>query len=202
MRTVAGLWRWRRSALWRRTDRVEAWTALVAAVLIAVAVPLVGWTASARSADALRRSALAQHERHHQVPATVLRQRPQPPADPDPETSTDRAGHRRVVATWTAPDGTLHTETVAAALRSPEPGDRFTLWTDARGRVVAPPMDDHTVRTHAALAGIGAAAATAGLVEYVRRLVVRQLVRLRYTAWDRAWEKAGPDWGRTMGTGT
>ena len=46
-----------------------------------------------------------------------------------------------------------------------------------------------------------AALLAAGLIEGVRRLVVWRMVRLRYDRWDQAWDKAGPDWGRT-GTGS
>ncbi|CAM5432351.1 putative protein OS=Streptomyces antimycoticus OX=68175 GN=SANT12839_015160 PE=4 SV=1 [Streptomyces antimycoticus] len=46
------------------------------------------------------------------------------------------------------------------------------------------------------LAGIGAAGATAVLVDGARRLVVWQLMRRRYAQWDLAWERAGQDWGR------
>ncbi|BFO19345.1 hypothetical protein SHKM778_57330 [Streptomyces sp. KM77-8] len=70
--------------------------------------------------------------------------------------------------------------------------------TGAPGR---PPLDAATATTHAVLAGVGAALVTAALVEGWRRLIVRSMVRRRYARWDRAWDKAGPDWGRT-GTGS
>jgi hypothetical protein len=55
--------------------------------------------------------------------------------------------------------------------------------------------------THAVLAGFGVTLLTAALAEGARRLVVWYLVRRRYACWDRAWERVGPDWGRT-GTGS
>ncbi|MCZ9341509.1 hypothetical protein NGM37_27480, partial [Streptomyces sp. TRM76130] len=61
--------------------------------------------------------------------------------------------------------------------------------------------DAATAATHAVLAGTGAALATAALAEGARRLVVWRMVRRRYARWDREWDRAGPDWGRT-GTGS
>lgn len=51
------------------------------------------------------------------------------------------------------------------------------------------------------LAGCGAGMLTALLVEGIRRLIVWRLDRRRDALWDQAWDRAGPDWGRT-GTGS
>ncbi|MDR3083818.1 MAG: hypothetical protein LBV60_23365, partial [Streptomyces sp.] len=79
--------------------------------------------------------------------------------------------------------------------------DHFTVWTDDHGRIVDRPLDGATATTHAVLAGVGAATVIVGLVEGCRRLIVWRMVRRRYARWDQAWDKAGPDWGRT-GTGS
>ncbi|MEV6755162.1 hypothetical protein [Streptomyces sp. NPDC051214] len=201
MRALVGLWRWRHNPLRRRTDLVEAWLALVAVLLIAVSVPLAGFAVGDASRDALLQSVRQQREVRHEVAGMVIKKISGPPVDPDPETSSARDRHSRVLAEWTAPDGTAHTGAVVAALQSPDPGDRFRLWTDEHGQVVGRPLDDATAGTHAALAGIGAAAAVAGLIEGARRIVVWRIVVRRHDRWDQAWEKAGPDWGRT-GTGS
>ncbi|MEU3741848.1 MULTISPECIES: hypothetical protein [unclassified Streptomyces] len=201
MRALVGLWRWRHNPLRRKTDLVEAWVACVAVLLIAVAAPLAGLAIGGASRDALLQSVRDQHKARHEVAGTVIRKVSRPPVDPDPETSSARDRHSRVLAEWTAPDGTAHSGTVVAALRSPDPGDRFRLWTNEHGQVVGRPLDDATASTHAALAGIGAAVAVAGLVEGVRRIAVWRIVLRRYDRWDQAWDRAGPDWGRT-GTGS
>ncbi|GAA2529715.1 hypothetical protein GCM10010398_13330 [Streptomyces fimbriatus] len=85
-------------------------------------------------------------------------------------------------------------------LEDPRPGDRFGIWTDGQGRVAARPLDSATATTHAVLAGFAAALVAAALAEGGRRLIVWRMVRRRYARWDRAWGRAGPDWGRT-GTG-
>lgn len=132
--------------------------------------------------------------------ATVTRKLDRSPLDADPETSTGREMRTRVLADWTAPDGTAQHGTVLANLEEPHQGDHFTIWTDAQGRIVARPLDSATATTHAVLAGFGAALLGIGLVESARRLIVWRMVRRRYARWDQAWDRAGPDWGRT-GTG-
>ncbi|MGW0532436.1 Rv1733c family protein [Streptomyces sp. NPDC003032] len=200
MRAVVGLWRWRHNPLRRGTDIVEAWVALAALVLIVVAAPVIGTLTTGLTRDALLASVREQREDRHAVVGTVLRKVSSPPLDPDPETASARDAHSRVLARWTAPDGTDRSGVVMAKLGAPGPGDRFRLWTDERGRVVGRPLDTATATTHAALAGFGAAAASAALIEGTRRLVLWRIVRGRHARLDRAWAKAGPDWGRT-GTG-
>ncbi|MFE9767511.1 hypothetical protein ACFYPC_23805 [Streptomyces sp. NPDC005808] len=197
MRAIGGLWRWRHNPLRRGTDLAEAWLALAAVVLILAVVPLVGAAVGALAHSALQQSVRDQRAARHEVVATVDRKLSDSPLDPDPETASGRDAHSRVIATWTAPDGTSQHGAVTAALKSPVPGDQFTLWTDPHGRIAARPLDSATATTHAVLAGFGAAAMAAGLVEGGRRLIVWRMVRRRYARWDRAWDKAGPDWGRT-----
>ncbi|MET9508519.1 hypothetical protein ABZX62_08565 [Streptomyces flavidovirens] len=197
MRTAVAVWRRRHSPLCRTTDLVEAWVTFAVALLITFAAPAAGWLCGTLTHAALRESVRVQHEQRHRTTAFVVRAAPEPTVIPDPEISTERATHTRVVANWTAYDGTRHTGTVTTTQRVARPGDRFEVWTDERGRVVSRPMDDATASTHAAIAGIGAGAATAALFEGGRRLVVWRLTLRRYARLDQAWAKAGPDWGRT-----
>lgn len=200
MRAISGLWRWRHNPLRRTTDLAEAWVALAALLLILLVAPVVGSLTGGLAQDALQESVREQRASRHLVTATVVRKVAGSPMDVDPETSSGRDIRTRVVADWTAPDGTAHHAAVLASLDSPAPGDRFTIWTDRQGRTVARPLDPATASTHAVLAGFGAALLAAGLVEGGRRLVVWRMVRRRYARWDQAWDKTGPDWGRT-GTG-
>lgn len=197
MRAIVGLWRWRHNPLCRGTDLAEAWLALVALVSIVVAVPVVGVCTTSLARDALLASVHQQRAERHAITGTVLREVASPPVDPDPETSSARDARSRVLARWQAPDHTDRRGVVLSELESPRPGDRFRLWTDERGRVVGRPLDDATATTHAVLAGFGAATASVGIVEGTRRLILWRIVRARHERLDRAWEKAGPDWGRT-----
>ena len=201
MRAISGLWRWRRNPLCRATDLAEAWVALAALLLILLAAPVAGSFVGGAAQDMLQHSVQEQHAARHPVTATVVRKLDRSPLDADPETSTGRDLRNRVLADWTAPDGTAHQGPVLAGLKDPQQGDEFRIWTDRHGRMVARPLDSATASTHAVLAGIGAALAAGGLVEAGRRLIVWRMVRRRYARWDQAWDRAGPDWGRT-GTGS
>ena len=201
MRTISGLWRWRHNPLRRTSDLVEAWLALVVLLLILVAAPVIGSFVGNIAQGALQQSVRDQRAARHLVTATVVRKLDRSPLDTDPETSSARDLRSRVVADWTAPDGSGHHGAAMAELKSPHRGDHFAIWTDLHGRIVARPLDPATATTHAVLAGFGAAMLTAGALEAGRRLIVWRMTRRRYARWDQAWDKAGPDWGRT-GTGS
>ncbi|MFE2264358.1 Rv1733c family protein [Streptomyces griseosporeus] len=201
MRAISGLWRWRHNPLRRGTDLAEAWVALAALVLLVVAAPLAGVLVGGLAQDALQQSVRDQHRHRHPVTATVVRALDRTAPETDPESITGRGARSRVVADWRAPDGSSHHGPVMASLKTPRPGDHFTLWTDTHGGIVARPLDPATATTHAVLAGFGTAMLAAGLVEGGRRLIVWRMVRLRYARWDQAWDRTGPDWGRT-GTGS
>ncbi|MEW2625208.1 hypothetical protein [Streptomyces sp. NPDC048106] len=200
MRAVTGLWRWRRNPLCRATDLAEAWVALVALVLIGVVAPATGALVGAAAQDSLQRAARVQQHTHHLVRATVVRALGKAP-ESDPDSTSAREARIRVVADWSAPDGTAHHGPVLADLKSPHPGDHFGLWTDPRGRITTRPLDSVTATTHAVLAGFGAALLVAALVETVRRLTLWRMVRRRYARWEQDWDRAGPDWGKA-GTGS
>lgn len=119
MRAIRGLWRWRHNPLRRTTDLAEAWLALGALLLILVAAPLVGVLIGGLAQDALQQSVREQRLDRHPVTATVIKKADRTPLDPDPETSSGRDSHTRVIADWKAPDGTARRDTVMAALNSP-----------------------------------------------------------------------------------
>ena len=201
MRAISGLWRWRHNPLRRRTDLAEAWVALGALLLILVVAPVLGSLVGGIAQDSLQQSVRDQREARRLVTATVVRKLDRSPLEADPEAASGREVRSRVLADWTAPDGTVRHGTVMAELKTPHRGDHFTIWTDLHGRTAARPLDSATATTHAVLAGFGTALLTVGLVEAGRRLVVWRMVRRRYARWDQAWDRAGPDWGRT-GTGS
>ncbi|MEU0333387.1 hypothetical protein [Streptomyces sp. NPDC006193] len=201
MRALSGLWRWRRNPLRRTTDLAEAWVALAALLLIAVAAPVTGCLVGVRAHDSLLRSVRQQQHARHLVTATVVRELGGALPEIDPDSATGREARSRVLAHWTSPDGTRRRGPVLSDLKSPRAGDRFRLWTDPHGRMTTRPLDAATATAHSVLAGIGAALLTAALVEAGRRLAVWRLVRRRYARWEQAWDRAGPDWGRA-GTGS
>ncbi|MFI9202600.1 hypothetical protein [Streptomyces sp. NPDC053048] len=195
MRATTLVWRWRRNPLRRRSDVLEAWAGVAAVVLVLMTGPVVGWAAGSAAHTALRETVREQHRHRHLVSATAVRAVPGGGDGTDREAGAGREGYHRVLARWPGPDGREHTGLVAAR-QSAVPGKRFPLWTDDQGHVAPRPMDEATAAVHAVLAGLGAAAGTAGLVEGARRLIVWHLARRRYAQWDRAWERAGHTWGR------
>ncbi|ELP63489.1 hypothetical protein STRTUCAR8_00697 [Streptomyces turgidiscabies Car8] len=175
--------------------------ALAALLLILLAAPLIGVLVGGAAQGALQQAVRDQREARHLVTATVVRKLPRSPLEPDPESAAPREARSRVEADWKGPDGTEQHGKVMASLKSPHPGDHFTLWTDEEGRIAAQPLDTATATTHAVLAGFGATVLSAGFFEGVRRLILWRMVRRRFARWDQAWDRAGPDWGRT-GTGS
>ncbi|MCT4353872.1 hypothetical protein M5362_12115 [Streptomyces sp. Je 1-79] len=198
MRAATGVWRWRHNPLRRTTDLIEAWATLLAVVLLVLAVPAAGWIAGARTDASLQRAVQAQSLQRLPTTARVVRLADAPASGlRNPESPGDQPARRSVVATWTTPDGTSRTGTVATRRELSDPGDTFRLWTDRDGRPVAAPMRPETAQAHAVVVGILSAVLVAVFVVAARRLVVRRLVHRRYQRLDRAWAKAGPDWGRT-----
>jgi hypothetical protein len=198
VRAISGLWRWRHNPLRRATDLAEAWVALCALLLLLVLAPVAGVLVGAVAQEALQESVREQRASRHQVTAAVAGTLGGSPLDADPETAASgRETRTRVLADWTAPDGTERHGAATTRIDDPQPGDRFPLWTDRQGRVAARPLDSATATTHAVLAGFGAALLVIGAVESSRRLIVWRMVRRRYARWDQAWDRAGPDWGRT-----
>ncbi|WP_314173550.1 Rv1733c family protein [Streptomyces winkii] len=196
MRAIVGLWRWRGNPLCRRSDRREAWLALGAMVLAVVLAPLAGWLGGSAAQGALLENAKEQQRRHHQVWATAESVQDRAPLDADPESASQQPDRRHVVAHWAGPDGSAHKSTVTTQHKV-QPGERFRIWTDARGMPANRPMAPETALSYAALAGLVTAAGAAGAMEAGRRLTMRQLLRRRYAVWDAEWSRIGPDWGRT-----
>ncbi|MBB1243245.1 hypothetical protein GL263_06655 [Streptomyces durbertensis] len=193
-RAVAGLWRWRRNPLCRRTDRAEGWLALTALLCVVLGAPAAGLAAEQGAERALAATARHQHEDRRQVVATVVRVLPgggggrTDPAD-------DPRADQRVLTVWSAPDGRLRRAAVTLAHRA-RAGDRVRLWVDSTGRVTTPPLDGATVASTAAAAGTVVAVAAAAAVETVRRLVLGVMLRRRWERWESEWSRAGPGWGR------
>lgn len=196
MRAIVGLWRWRNNPLCRRSDRGEAWLALGAMILVVVVAPLVGWLGASAAHSALMQNAEKQQRERHQVWATAESVHDRAPLGSDPESGSQSADRRHVVAHWAGPDGTSHKSTVVTR-QSVQSGERFQIWTDDDGRAARSPMSEHTASSQAALAGLAAGTGTAAALEAVRRLTMRQLLRRRYALWDSEWSRIGPDWGRT-----
>ncbi|MEU3458860.1 hypothetical protein ABZ721_02750 [Streptomyces sp. NPDC006733] len=186
-------WRWRRSPLRRRSDLVEAWISLLAAVLLVCAVPAAGWFTGQAANRALQRTVRHQLAERALVPAAPVAA----PRPAETDSSPARAGERRrpAVLTWKAPDGSARSGTVRVENQE-RVGGRLHIWTDRTGRPADPPLDRATARAHAALAGIGGAVLAGGALLGARQLLLRRLLRRRLLEWERDWARVGQDWGR------
>lgn len=193
-RAITGLWRWRRSALRRRSDRTEGLLALCALLLVLVGAPLAGVMAGEAAHRALSQTVRSQQQDRQQVWATVEKVLPR--HVPGKESADELTDHRRVRASWRAPSGAQRTARLTVD-HEVAPGDRFRVWVDQVGALTARPMSAETASSHAALAGVVVAVVAALAVELIRRLALRGLLRRRLDEWEREWARVGPDWGRS-----
>lgn len=170
-------------------------------VLLFCTVPLIGWWAGQSVDRALQRVVRVQRAERSLVPATLAE-----PGGSSATAAPGAAGSATAVARdadpregrflrWTAPDHTTHSGKVAAGVEVWR-GDRILLWTDRRGELVPPPLDDAAAATHGALAGMAASTAAGGVLLISRQVLMWRLMRRRMESWERAWARFGQDWGR------
>jgi F0F1-type ATP synthase membrane subunit c/vacuolar-type H+-ATPase subunit K len=189
------LWRWRRNPLRRRSDVLEGWARLFAALLMVVGAPAAGWAVGSLVDDALHRTVRSERAERSHVTAVLVHIHPEQTAgtDPPPAGTNDRGV--QADARWKTPDGATHTGVVQITADR-RAGDRIRLWTDSAGRLVLPPMESSTATTQAVLAGFGVALAAGGTVAAFRRALLWQLMRRRLADWGREWARGAQSWGR------
>jgi hypothetical protein len=167
----------------RRVDRVQAWARLAVLVVLVVAGPVPAWSAGSRVYARAATLAPAFPAR-----AVVVRDAPFP-ATPYPMVVLPDV---LAPATWTAPDGTVHSGLIAVAAGTPA-GTAVRVWTDARGDPVAAP-DRAQAATDATVAGAGAATGTVLLFAAAWLVLRRALDRRRMAAWRDGWAEVEPRW--------
>jgi hypothetical protein len=191
MRTRVRGWRWRRNPLRRRSDVVEAWTALVLAVLLCVGAPLAGTVAAWQAYDTAHAAQVTQRAQRPEVPALLVEDAPAAA----PATQSGNQPLYRVKVRLTEPGkGTqvTHAQVPAGSRR----GERTQVWLDARGNGVAPPVSDAAVWQRSLSAGVWAAGGAVGTVLLVRAVIRRVAERHRMAEWEAEWARTGPEWGR------
>ncbi|MFD7874041.1 hypothetical protein [Streptomyces sp. NPDC059378] len=191
MRTRIRLRRLRRSALRRRSDVVEVWTALLVTVLLCLGAPLAGIGAGWWAHGEARALAAAQRAERHRVRAEVTGQTP----DTLPSLDAGRRQTYRVAVRWTEHDGRVRTAMArvpAGTLR----GDVVDVWFDAQGRGVGPPQGRTAVWQHTLTSGVCAAGGAAALVLLGQGVVRRVAMRHRMAEWEQDWARTEPEWTR------
>ncbi|MFH9863688.1 hypothetical protein [Streptomyces sp. NPDC017202] len=181
----------RHNPLRRRSDVVEAWTALVVAVLVLIGAPLAGALAGRWAHEDARAVAAEQRAERHRVRAEVVGR----PPDTLPTAEGVREQRLRIAVRWTEP-GTGPRTTIALVPAGTHRGDRVDLWFDARGRSVPPPPDDTTVWQHTLTLGVATAGGSAAAVLLGHAVVRWVALRHRLAEWDREWARTGPEWSR------
>ncbi|MFJ3670839.1 hypothetical protein ACIPSE_30705 [Streptomyces sp. NPDC090106] len=184
-------WRRRENPLRRRSDVVEAWTALAVVALLLVLAPLVGTLTACWAHTEAQRAAAAQRADRHSVRAEVV--------GPIPETLPTVQGNGprtvRTTVAWTEPGQARRTADARVPAGS-HPGDMVEVWFDDRGRNVQEPPSGVAVWQHTLTIGVCAGAGTVGVI-LLGRLLVRQVsLRHRLAEWEEEWARTEPEWTR------
>ncbi|MFC8141022.1 hypothetical protein ACFUKV_04525 [Streptomyces paradoxus] len=178
-RVTVRWWRWRRNALKRRVDVVEAWVVLAGWVLAL----LGGLVAGMLAAGTVERAAERQRAESRQVTAVVVEDAPGPcPA----RTASDHRVWGKV--RWTAPDGSTHREEARVAPRAPA-GSTISVWVNRSGDVTSRPVSSGEVWLHTAMGGALAGFFAGGTVLAAAWLTRLALDRRRLAQWDAEWER-------------
>ncbi|MEU1296825.1 hypothetical protein ABZ439_30940 [Streptomyces sp. NPDC005840] len=188
MRTTVRMWRWRSNPLRRRSDVLERWILLLAALLLAVAVPLLGTVTALHTDQAMLRQ---RQDRHT---ATGVLTTGTPTAHGGYPTDGTTWGHVR----WTAPDGTTRTGTtqLAPGLTS---GTRTTVWLDRQGRLTTAPISTRSATAQSAMFGVLTGTCAASLVAGGTSVALWRLDTARARNWEKEWADVGPRWRRRTG---
>ncbi|AXK36314.1 hypothetical protein DVA86_30760 [Streptomyces armeniacus] len=182
-------WRWRPSPLRRRSDVVEAWVLLTAALLMVAGGLITGLVMFRVSQDA----AQDQRDSRHQVTAVLTEDARHHRSDTvysAPNTEYDWARVR-----WEAPDGTER-EGTARVSEDSRKGSTAQVWTDDDGRQVVEPPAGALAVLQSALWGLLSAGVFVSLVLLLTRAVRAVLDRQRAAQWERAWAEVEPRWRR------
>ncbi|MFE1439026.1 hypothetical protein [Streptomyces sp. NPDC058739] len=189
MRTGLREWALRPNRLRRRSDVVEAWTVMTAAVLLVLGAPLAGLAAGGLAYGEAASAAQALRAERREVRAEVLGDMP----PPLPALQGGRPVTQHATVRWRGPEGTAGT-TRAAVPADARRGDLVELWLDPLDRAVAPPPDASSVWQHTLATGICGAGGTAGLVLAALTLIRRVAARRRLAEWERDWARVEPRW--------
>jgi hypothetical protein len=172
-------WRWRRNALKRRIDVVEAWVVLAGWVFAL----LGGVGAGLMAAGAVERAVERQRAETRQVSAVTVEDAPGP-------SPARAASDHRVWAEvrWTAPDGSTQTDEARVPPRTPA-GTPIPVWVNRSGDITAPPVSEGEAWLHTTMGGGLAGALASGVVLSAAWLTRLSLDRRRAAQWDAEWKR-------------
>ncbi|WP_151478281.1 Rv1733c family protein [Streptomyces albicerus] len=190
-RTKVRGWRWRRNALRRHSDAVEARIVLGTWVLVVIGGTVAGVVGASAMDDTVER----QRAQLRPVSAVVAADAPSGAHD-----VATGAVYDRVLANvrWTDGDGTVRTD--RAKVRSGATvGAMVQVWADRYDHLVSEPLSPAEAVTRIVLAGTGAAAAGGSFVLVGGRLARWRVERRATERWGEEWDRVGPKWARKTG---
>ncbi|MEV6486541.1 hypothetical protein [Streptomyces sp. NPDC051576] len=179
----------RNNPLRRRSDVVEAWTALVVTVLLFVVAPVAGAAAGLWAHDQARTIAATQRADRHRVPAQVIGN---PPSQLTSVEGT-RAQTFPVEVRWTDPGKGPRTATAEVPLGTVR-GAMVDVWIDAKGHGVAPPAGEVAVWQHTLTIGVWTAGGVVAVALLASAVTRRVALRHRLAEWERDWALTEPEW--------
>lgn len=183
-----GLFVPKRSALRRRSDRIEV-TARWVLLLVGLLFLPFALSAGSQVAAAHQVTAAAQRAERHQVTAEVLAP-PQDGANARPDVTTDDT---RAPVRWTAADGTPRVALVRVP-SSASPGDTRTMWVDRADNPTPAPPGPSDPAEQGVLATLLLVLADVTVSLLLLAGLRWVLDRQRLRAWDAAWRRfTGPD---------
>jgi hypothetical protein len=191
MRTLMRGWRWRHNPLRRRSDVLEAWTALCLAVLLCVGGPLAGIASGWWAYDEARATAETQRTERHRVRAQVTENAP----DAMPTSDGEAQPTYRVTVRWARPGESPRMDE-ARVPAGTKIGDHAYIWLDDRGKVVPAPADATAVWQYTVTVGASATGLVAVGVLATYAVVRRVSTRHRLAEWEQEWARTGPEWRR------
>jgi len=178
-----------RNPLRRTHDRVETYLLTGLFLASAAAAPFAAQAASGAAYAAGRHAQQVELATTHEVRAVLAQ------LAGGENTSYSLSGYVPVEATWTSAAGVRRTgELLAPAGRGK--GSTISVWTDAAGNLVNPPLAASQV---AGQGDMGAVAAIAGLgaLYLCEAAIVRRVVnRRRLAAWEADWAVTAQVWNR------
>ena len=177
----------------RGSDRAEVWIRLSLLAVFLIAGPLAAIALGHWADNSAVCAARAQAATEYRVRALLLRSAPATEPLPGEVDSWPVL----VPARWTGPDSRSHTGDVPAAAGA-RTGSAVTIWTDAFGRLVGPPVGHRQILRRV----FGFVAATSVALAFVLLTLLwatrRVLDRRRLAAWERGWAVVEPHWTRRL----
>lgn len=178
-----------RNPLRRTSDRVETYLLAGLFVASAAGAPFAAQAASHAAYAGALHAQQTQLATRHEVRAELTK-----PAG-NTVSGYTLSAYVPVQATWTSITGVKHTGEVLA-LTGSKKGSTVTVWTDAAGNLVSPPLQasqvtgQRDVAALAAIVGIGTLyLCEVGVVRFV-------LNRRRMAAWESDWAVTAETWNR------